>query len=154
LQEVIAPRAVNFYSRTWDPIGTRDAKAETISAFTGISLDVLEGEDPTLESIAQRMSWASKRKTTRPEDMAYCLLSIFDINMPLLYGEGAEKAFIRLQEEIMKNSDDQSLFAWKHDEQGPLADKPADGPLTGLLAGSPLCFENCGAIVPRRRLIR
>jgi hypothetical protein len=57
------------------------------------------------------MSWASKRETTRSEDTAYCLLGIFDVNMPLLYGEG-EKAFVRLQEEIMKNSDDQSLFAW------------------------------------------
>ncbi|KAF2190412.1 hypothetical protein K469DRAFT_384353 [Zopfia rhizophila CBS 207.26] len=57
-----------------------------------------------------RMSWASSWVTTREEDMAYCLLGISDVKMPLLYGEGM-KVFIRLQEEIMTNSDDQSLFA-------------------------------------------
>jgi hypothetical protein len=56
------------------------------------------------------MSWASKRKT-RIEDVAYCLLGLFDVNMPLLYGEG-DKAFLRLQEEIMKASTDHMLFAW------------------------------------------
>lgn len=62
-------------------------------------------------SIAQRMSWASKRVLTRPEDTAYCLMGIFDVNMPLLYGEG-DKAFSRLQEELLRSTDDQSLFAW------------------------------------------
>jgi hypothetical protein len=62
-------------------------------------------------NIAQRMRWASTRKTTRVEDVAYCLLGIFDINMPLLYGEGC-KAFIRLQEEIIKRSNDHSIFTW------------------------------------------
>jgi hypothetical protein len=60
--------------------------------------------------VAKRMCWASKRKTTRVEDIAYCLLGIFDINMPLLYGEGG-KAFLRLQEEILKTLGDYSLFA-------------------------------------------
>lgn len=66
-------------------------------------------------SVARRMSWASERRTTRSEDMAYCLMGLFSVNMPLLYGEG-EKAFIRLQEEIMKDSDDHSLFAWVPDD--------------------------------------
>ena len=56
------------------------------------------------------MSWAAKRETTRPEDIAYCLMGIFNVNMALLYGEG-RKAFIRLQEEILKSTDDESLFA-------------------------------------------
>ena len=63
-------------------------------------------------SIATKMSWASKRKTTRVEDMAYCLLGIFNINMPLLYGEG-DKAFIRFQSEIIKHSDDESILAFR-----------------------------------------
>ena len=62
-------------------------------------------------SVAQKMSWASKRTTTRLEDMAYSLMGIFDVNMPLLYGEG-QKAFIRLQHEIVRVSDDESIFAW------------------------------------------
>jgi hypothetical protein len=57
------------------------------------------------------MSWAAYRRTTRPEDEAYCLLGIFGINMPLLYGEGPN-AFYRLQEEIIKRSTDQSILAW------------------------------------------
>ena len=59
-------------------------------------------------SIAERMSWASLRRTTRAEDRAYSL-RIFNINMSLLYGEGL-KAFIRLQEEIARHSDDQCLL--------------------------------------------
>ncbi len=62
-------------------------------------------------SIAQRMSWASNRTTTRSEDIAYCLLGLFSLNLNLIYGEGS-KAFIRLQEEIIKVSDDHSIFAW------------------------------------------
>ncbi|TFK85735.1 hypothetical protein K466DRAFT_600914 [Polyporus arcularius HHB13444] len=68
-------------------------------------------EDIWSVSIAQRMSWAAHRATTRPEDEAYCLMGIFDINMPTLYGEG-RNAFRRLQEEIMRKSIDTSLFAW------------------------------------------
>ncbi|KAK0754454.1 hypothetical protein B0T18DRAFT_386330 [Schizothecium vesticola] len=64
-------------------------------------------------SVAQKMSWTSRRNTTRVEDAAYCLLGIFGVNMPLLYGEGM-RAFLRLQEEIIKTTDDQSIlaFAW------------------------------------------
>ena len=62
-------------------------------------------------SVAQKMSWASRRTTTRLEDVAYSLMGIFDVNMPLLYGEG-QKAFMRLQHEIVRVSDDESIFAW------------------------------------------
>jgi hypothetical protein len=60
------------------------------------------------------MCWAAYRETSRVEDLAYCLLGIFQINMPLLYGEG-RKAFSRLQEEILKSSTDLSLLAWSQD---------------------------------------
>jgi hypothetical protein len=95
------------------------------------------------------MSWAAKRETTRIEDKAYCLLGIFGVNMPLLYGEG-QMAFIRLQEEIMKDSDDQSLFAWEI---------PRDiarhgrlwGDSCGILANAPEFFANAADIVPLSR---
>ena len=61
------------------------------------------------------MSWAAKRETTRIEDTAYCLLGIFGVNLPLLYGEG-DRAFIRLQEEVLKTRNDLSLLAWKSPE--------------------------------------
>lgn len=64
--------------------------------------------------IAEKMSWASRRYTTRIEDEAYCLMGIFDVNMPLIYGEG-EKAFKRLQLEIIKSSDDESIFVHHSD---------------------------------------
>ncbi|KAI0854040.1 HET-domain-containing protein [Daldinia vernicosa] len=62
--------------------------------------------------VAQKMSWVSSRQTTRAEDMAYCLLGIFNVNMTLIYGEGFRAAFRRLQEEILKRSDDHTILAW------------------------------------------
>ena len=82
-----------------------------------------------------RMSWASERKTTKPEDIAYCLLGMFDVNMPLLYGEG-EKAFMRLQIEIIRKSDDESIFAWTSQDD-----------LWGMLAASPRAFKDSGRVV-------
>jgi len=58
------------------------------------------------------MCWAAGRNTTREEDKAYCLLGIFDVNMPMIYGEGSG-AFIRLQEEILRRTSDLSIFAWQ-----------------------------------------
>lgn len=80
-------------------------------------------------------------ETTRIEDRAYCLLGLFDVNMPLLYGEG-EKAFIRLQEEIVKDSDDESIFAWRADFSYGAYGKPC-----GLLAPSPAAFLKSGDIL-------
>jgi hypothetical protein len=98
------------YSGT--PLGSKLDLRKQISDITGIGEAFLDGTAPLSQaSIARRMSWASRRETTRTEDLAYCLLGIFNISMPLLYGED-EKAFSRLQQEIMRNSDDQSLFAW------------------------------------------
>ena len=62
------------------------------------------------------MSWISSRQTAVPEDMAYCLLELFGVNIPLLYGEGSESAFLRLQEAILKISDDNSIFLWRATE--------------------------------------
>ena len=94
LQELLAPREVNFYDKHWHFIGTKSSLSDTISTRTNIAAEVLRGTKGLLDySIAQRMSWASRRVTTRDEDIAYCLLGIFDVSMPLIYGEG-EKAFI------------------------------------------------------------
>jgi hypothetical protein len=79
------------------------------------------------------MSSASNRTTTRIEDIAYSLLGIFNVNLAMIYGEG-EKAFLRLQEEIIKRSVDHSIFAWSGVEDGH----------PGLLARSPAVFEASG----------
>ncbi|KAI1121840.1 heterokaryon incompatibility protein-domain-containing protein [Nemania abortiva] len=112
LQELLANPRVMFFTRDWELLLTKKDWIPHLSMLLGIGRDVLTTCDPNLASVAQRMSWASRRHTTRAEDMAYCLLGIFDVSMPLLYGEGGERAFVRLQEEIMKSSDDHSLFAW------------------------------------------
>ncbi|CAH0046319.1 unnamed protein product [Clonostachys solani] len=131
LQELIAPRSMIFYDKDWQVLGTKEELGEIISACTRIPRSILSGEgDLMSQSIAQRMSWASQRKTTRIEDRAYSLLGIFGINMSLIYGE-RENAFIRLQEEIMRISDDQTIFAWRsRDHRG------------GLLATSPDAFSD------------
>ncbi|KAG7103963.1 Vegetative incompatibility protein HET-E-1 like [Verticillium longisporum] len=112
LQELLAPKTVEFYDADWQFIGTRTSLQKAISEASSIPRRFLSGESHIRSaSVAQRMAWAATRQTTRLEDQAYSLMGLFDVNMPLLYGEG-RKAFLRLQQEIMKNSSDQSLFAW------------------------------------------
>ncbi|KAK5658012.1 hypothetical protein OQA88_2566 [Cercophora sp. LCS_1] len=114
LQELIAPRHVDFYDAAWSFRGSKANLSDCITRITGIEKDVLDHTTPLANlSVAKRMSWAAKRQTTRIEDIAYCLLGIFDVNMPMLYGEG-EKAFIRLQEKIIQSSCDLSIFAWTY----------------------------------------
>lgn len=112
LQELIAPPYVLFLNREWDIIASKADHAYTLEEITKIPAAVLRHERGLEDvSVAARMSWAANRKTTRTEDEAYSLLGIFSINMPTLYGEG-RRAFQRLQEEIMKNYPDSTLFAW------------------------------------------
>ncbi|KAI9170548.1 Vegetative incompatibility protein [Paramyrothecium foliicola] len=113
LQELLAPANTVFYSKEWKALGTKSALAMQLATITGIDFMCLQRKRRLDEySIAQRMAWAAYRSTSREEDMAYCLLGIFNIAMPLLYGEGEGKAFRRLQEEIIKASDDQSILAF------------------------------------------
>jgi len=141
LQELLAPSNVIFFDDQWRDIGTKHQLRDEIFRATGIGLGYLEGWAPiSFASIAQRMSWMAKRKTTRPEDTAYCLLGIFSVNMPLLYGEG-ERAFIRLQDEIMKNSYDHSIFAWINENSAWMEPQ-------GILASSPRYFRDTGTIAP------
>ncbi|PYH58326.1 uncharacterized protein BO96DRAFT_432262 [Aspergillus niger CBS 101883] len=136
LQELIAPSRVVFLNEEWRMLGDKAHLQDKIAEYTGIPPSILSGEeDLETSSVAQRMSWAAKRQTSRVEDRAYSLMGIFSVNMPLIYGEG-ENAFIRLQEEIMRISDDQSLFAWgSSDDRG------------GLLATSPDAFAHSYDIV-------
>ena len=106
-----------------------------MAKITGIDVNILcRNKSLTDCSIAQRMSWASGRQTTRVEDRAYCLMGIFDVKMPMLYGE-EQNAFIRLQQEIIRNSDDHSIFAWQMENDNP----------HGLLADTPDVFADCAS---------
>jgi len=102
LQELIAPTSVEFFSLEGRRLGDKKSLEREIHEITGINIQALQGNPLSEFSVTERMSWAAKRKTTRKEDEAYCLLGIFDIHMPLIYGEG-KKAFIRLKEEIDKS---------------------------------------------------
>lgn len=127
LQELLAPDNVYFFGRdplgNWTPIGDRITLQDLISVTTTIDVHYLVGRlNVHQASVARRMSWAAKRRTKREEDIAYCLLGLFQVNMAMLYGEGP-KAFLRLQQEIMKQSDDQSIFAWvQREESDELSD--------------------------------
>ncbi|KAL7801883.1 hypothetical protein V8C43DRAFT_272207 [Trichoderma afarasin] len=145
LQELIAPKVVLFYAKDWSFLGQKHTPAEftkAISEITNIDQEVLNGRiDPLQLSVSARMAWASHRNTTRLEDTAYCLMGLFQVNMPLLYGEG-RRAFARLQEEIIQRTDDQSIFAWNSfDDQ----DEDPDA-LFGLLAQSPAQFKLAGSL--------
>ncbi|KAH8177041.1 heterokaryon incompatibility protein (HET) domain-containing protein [Sarocladium implicatum] len=112
LQELIAPRTAVFYDSKWHQFATKHDIAPILSVITGIDEDILVGDAALGDTpVFTRMSWAAKRQTTRVEDLAYCLLGIFDTNFSLIYGEGP-KAFRRLQEEIIRKTDDPSILAW------------------------------------------
>ncbi|KAL7953846.1 heterokaryon incompatibility domain-containing protein [Trichoderma compactum] len=137
LQELIAPERLEFYDRSWEKIAEKTAIAKELAVITGIDAFVLDGSGPLQQvSVGKRLSWAANRETTREEDVAYCLFGLFDVNMPLIYGEG-EKAFLRLQEHILQQSDDHTIFAWR-------AATPSTDPdiAYGLFAKSPRDFPN------------
>jgi hypothetical protein len=131
LQELIAPEEVWFFDRAWSLRGRKSEMLGDLQNITGVDTTALKGSNLRFFSVARKLSWAAKRETTREEDLAYCLLGIFDISMPLLYGEG-KKAFIRLQDEILKEYEDESLFAWECETPGWVC---------GLLAPSPAAYK-------------
>ncbi|KAH8631977.1 hypothetical protein IG631_13660 [Alternaria alternata] len=142
LQELLAPRLIRFYDTAWmlvSPTNTRDSSNTAGEAWVTLLSDVtsihkyflLHRWSLRFVSAAYKFSWMAKRRTTRVEDQAYCLLGLLDINMPLLYGEGI-KAFIRLQEAVLSGSDDISLLAWGYN----LPCSPNDS----YLATSPAAF--------------
>ncbi|KAM5531965.1 hypothetical protein V8D89_014365 [Ganoderma adspersum] len=172
LQELLAPRFVEFLSEDWAPIGSKHTLVDLIETITKIDYKALLQHQGTLDkfSIAQRLSWAANRETTREEDRAYSLLGIFDINMPTLYGEG-DRAFRRLQEQIMQRVPDQSLIAWGDvylETRLPENPDPSDTRDTllatacryndqrrNILAPLPDYFKNCEYLcVPRRECLQ
>ena len=183
LQEMLAPvdhnesgHFVIFLDAHWHRLGTLTQLASEISEITGIDLyylnlgafinslhdSVAERMMAQIEpraplraaSVAMKMSWIAGRLTSRDEDMAYCMLGLFGVNMPLLYGEGTEKAFQRLQVLIMAETGDESMFAWA------CPDKVRPG-LSDLLASLPGDYKSCGDVLPglfsmpsRRRFVK
>jgi hypothetical protein len=143
LQELIAPSTVLFFDMAWKEIGSKNSLGSIIFEVTMIPLLVLSGHrQPDNFNVGQRMSWASRRQTTRVEDLSYSLMGWFHINMPLLYGEG-EDAFQRLQEVILSRFADHTIFAWKEPNlSGPTEHGYGSRLDSGLLASSPAAFTN------------
>ncbi|KAM0429700.1 hypothetical protein ACHAPT_006306 [Fusarium lateritium] len=174
LQELIAPRSVDFFDQNWIRFGTRDDDLlDRVCQRTGVWPQLFseprcacpggDSAPPVRDgncmechktdclpqildtfAVSVKMSWAASRVTTRKEDAAYCLLGLFNINMPMLYGEG-DKAFLRLQEAIVRQSKDQSILLWR---AGPSQIPQERAP--GCLA--PLCetFKDPVRIIGRR----
>jgi hypothetical protein len=158
LQELLAPRQLLFFDYHWAHVltlrpsnGKYDSVIwldkgwlsstesrriyESISKTTGIRGMYITGEQGLRGAcVAEKISWSTRRQTTRVEDKAYSLLGILNLNMPLLYGEGS-KAFARLQAAIAQETDDRTLFIWPYNtrlsrnsnlERSALATSPSD----------------------------
>lgn len=104
LQELLAPSSVDFFSREGKRLGDKESLEVQIQYITGIAVQALQGNSLSEFTVDERMSWAAERETTIEEDQAYCLLGIFDIYLPLIYGEGKDNAFRRLRKEIYGSS--------------------------------------------------
>ncbi|KAG6335837.1 hypothetical protein ID866_3251 [Astraeus odoratus] len=139
LQELVAPKAVHFFNKNWEPVGNKHSLASVLNNITRVPSSVLEKGLPSKRpSVAQIISWAADRRTTREEDRAYSLLGLLGVHMPMLYGEG-KNAFRRLQLEIIKMSNDHSIFAWGHSRK--------TGWSSSFLADDPSCFRDCSNVI-------
>ncbi|KAI6156767.1 heterokaryon incompatibility protein-domain-containing protein [Pisolithus tinctorius] len=138
LQELVAPKVVHFFDQSWEHVGDKAQLAATLSNMTRIPRSILEnGFISGRASVAQIMSWAADRTTTREEDRAYSLLGLLGVHMPMLYGEGRH-AFRRLQLEIIRTSNDQSIFAWGFTRKS--------GWSSSFLADDPSYFRDCSRV--------
>lgn len=137
LQELTAPLKLVFYSNDWGLIGTRLNLYNVLSEITGINAGILSGvKNLESTSVAKRMSWASIRATTRAEDLSYCLMGLFVVNMPMLYGESAHQT-ARSNHETFRRS----VFVRLVDLTAP------PDSYRGLLATCPADFVNSGNII-------
>jgi hypothetical protein len=134
LQELIASQNIHFYAANWMRIGTKESLLPLLSEVTQVDKAVLENADHLSHySIGRIMSWAANREAPRVEDIAYSLLGLFGVSMPILYGEG-HTAFTRLQEKIFQRTDDATLFAWQSSNSNHM--------YRGLFAQSPYEFAH------------
>lgn len=179
LQELVAPKVLRFYGtitssgtcsaqdtvngnaiQDWRLLGTKGNMSTTIASITGIPREYLLGiAQLHTASVAQRMSWVAHRETKRKEDLAYCLLGIFDITMPMIYGEGGDQAFFRLQEQIMKVIKDDSILAWGITKTQSVngiqfANSTGKAMAGRVMAKTPLEFANSGHIIRREQSLQ
>ncbi|KAK3988497.1 hypothetical protein QBC44DRAFT_382245 [Cladorrhinum sp. PSN332] len=154
LQELLAPKYVRFYNSSWDQLGNKGTMSSILEEITGIPRQYLLGITRLqTASVAQRMAWAAQRITKRPEDLAYCLLGIFGVSMPMIYGEGGDQAFLRLQEHIMRTTRDDSMLSWglKDSDAELLIDQSLHQSAGRVMATTPASFTTSRQIVSREQ---
>lgn len=100
LQELLAPSSVQFFSKEGKLLGSKQSLEQTIHEITGIEVAALRGTLLSEFGVDERLMWAAGRATKVEEDTIYSLLGLFDIHMPLIYGEGQPNALRRLRKEI------------------------------------------------------
>lgn len=110
LQELIAPTSVEFFSREGQWLGDKKSLEKTLHEITGIAIEAYRGAPLSQFSMAERMSWVENRGVPREEDHAYPLLGLLDVYLPLNYGEGVRKAFLRLWDEVFKRHEDYTVL--------------------------------------------
>ncbi|KAF9473423.1 hypothetical protein BDN70DRAFT_843490 [Pholiota conissans] len=120
LQELLAPTFIKFYNRAWNQLTTskNDKWDNSIQAQIELATSITKTELLTIHlagvSFSRKMQWAARRRVTRTEDVAYSLMGLFDISMSIAYGEGGQRAFVRLIKEILSTSKYRTLdiFNW------------------------------------------
>lgn len=139
MQEMLAAKDLTLFDSRWQPIGSKRDFIDDIAVASKIDARYLTGNNHRSACTAVKMSWLSKRETKFDEDMAYCMLGLFDVRLDVRYGEGGEQAFLRLQHALLKKRpQDESIFAWIGAPNGLSA--------SGLLAPWPAHFAGCGSI--------
>lgn len=161
LQELLAPTRIVFYTKDWSSISvdnvrhveTRNDKEDwrvlgAVSKVTGIPAGDLRHFRPGCERVSEKMRWASRRETTRIEDVAYALIGIFDITIPISYGEGPW-AFHRLMEGIAQRCSEPGFFAWAGDASPyslALPSSPASYGMPALDSQMETCLRLTGSV--------
>ncbi|KAI6015428.1 hypothetical protein BKA83DRAFT_4129402 [Pisolithus microcarpus] len=120
LQELLAPRAILFYTQDWLPYMNCESSnhkmdstvLKDLQKASGIGERHLGKFEPGMDGARLRLQWAAARRTTRPEDTAYSLFGVFGLHLPVLYGESAGNAIGRLLMEIISQSGDVSVLDW------------------------------------------
>jgi len=128
-KKLLAPRTVLFLSSSWEVIGHKGGRGahksesygkihegplleRTIAAITGIPEralhDYYQSKGFTTE---ERLAWIVGRETLKSEDMYYSMLGLFNVSMPVIYGESAKKARQRLLRKIAKTTQQSSKIA-------------------------------------------
>ncbi len=158
LQELLSPRKMEFYDRQWNSMGTRDTLADGLARVTRIERNFLTSGPNRMATLlgastATKLSWMAGRTTVLVEDIAYSMLGLLEVSLDPRHGEGYQ-AFMRLQQALIENSPDESIFAWIAPSNGLACYRDQSGaspqwsPDTwGLLAPSPDCFRGSSKVV-------